>query len=125
MTQARLLFFGLAVIYLAGVVVQFFLAGLGTFGATNFDAHSVFGLFLALMALILLVVAFVGKLPRSLRALTFVLLAVNVLQIFLAQLDVEELAAFHVVNALAIAFIGYEVLERSRRYLAWKLGPGD
>jgi hypothetical protein len=54
-----------------------------------------------------------------------VLLAVNVLQIFLAQLDVEELAAFHVVNALAISFIGYEVMERSRRYLAWKLGPGD
>ncbi|MGH3036565.1 MAG: DUF6220 domain-containing protein [Gaiellaceae bacterium] len=125
MTQARLLFFGLAVIYLAGVGVQFFLAGLGTFGAASFDAHSVFGLFLVLMALILLVVAFVGKLPRSLRALTFVLLAVNVLQIFLAQLDVEELAAFHVVNALAIAFIGYEVMERSRRYLAWKLGPGD
>jgi hypothetical protein len=124
-TQARVLFFGLAVIYLAGIVVQFFLAGLGTFGATSFDAHSAFGLFLALVALILLVVGFVGKVPRSLRALTFVLLAVNVLQIFLAQLDVEELAAFHVVNALAISFIGYEVMERSRRYLAWKLGPGE
>jgi len=120
-TQARVLFFGLAVIYLAGVVVQFFLAGLGTFGATSFDAHQAFGLVLALLTLILLVLAVVGKVPRILIGLAVVLLGLNVLQMFLAQVDVEEVAALHVVNALAIVFVAYEIVQRSRRYLASKM----
>ena len=121
MTQSRVLFFGLAVIYLAGVVVQFFLAGLGTFGATSFDAHQAFGLVLALLTLILLVLAVVGKVPRLLIGLAVVLLGLNVLQMFLAQVDVEEVAALHVVNALAIVFVAYEIVQRSRRYLASKM----
>jgi hypothetical protein len=120
-TQARVLFFGLAVMYLAGVVVQFFLAGLGTFGATSFDAHQAFGLALGLLTLILLVLAVVGKLPRVLIGLAVVLLGLNVLQMFLAQVDVEEVAALHVVNALAVVFVAYEIAQRSRRYLASKM----
>jgi hypothetical protein len=123
-TQARVLFFGLAVIYLAGVVVQFFLAGLGTFGATSFDAHRGLGLVLALVTLILLVLAVVGKVPRILIALAIVLLGLSILQMFLAQVDVEEVAALHVVNALAIVFVAYEIAQRSRRYLASMLGEG-
>jgi hypothetical protein len=120
-TQARVLFFGLAVIYLAGVVVQFFLAGLGTFGATSFDAHQAFGLVLALLTLILLVLAVVGKVPRLLILLSVALLGLNVLQMFLAQVDVDEIAALHVVNALAIVFVAFEIVQRSRRYLASKM----
>jgi hypothetical protein len=120
-TQARVLFFGLAVIYLAGVVVQFFLAGLGTFGATSFDSHQAFGLILALLTLILLVLAVVGKVPRLLIGLAVVLLGLNVLQMFLARIDVDEIAALHVVNALAIVFVAYEIVQRSRRYLASKM----
>jgi hypothetical protein len=120
-TQARVLFFGLAVIYLAGVVVQFFLAGLGTFGASDFDAHRVFGLILALLTLVLLVLAVVGKVPRPLIGLAVLLLGLNVLQMFLAQIDVEEIAALHVVNALAVIFVAYEIMQRSRRYLASKM----
>jgi hypothetical protein len=120
-TQARVLFFGLAVIYLAGVVVQFFLAGLGTFGATSFDAHQVFGLILAVLTLVLLVLAVVGKVPRLLILLAVALLGLNVLQMFLARIDVDEIAALHVVNALAIVFVAYEIVQRSRRYLASKM----
>jgi Family of unknown function (DUF6220) len=125
-TQARVLFFGLAVIYIAGVVVQFFLAGLGTFGATTFDAHRAFGLVLAALTLVLLVLAVVGKVPRLLTGLCVVLLGLNVLQMFLAQVDVEEVAALHVVNALGIVFVAYEIVQRSRRYLASMLtAPGS
>ena len=118
MTQARVLFFGLAVIYLAGVVVQFFLAGLGTFGATTYDAHRAVGLGLGLVSLIMLVLAFVGKVPRSLVALTFTLFGLNVIQLVLAQIDVEEIAALHVVNALAVVYVAHELVQRSRRFLA-------
>jgi uncharacterized protein DUF6220 len=117
-TQARVFFFGLAVIYLAGVVVQFFLAGLGTFGATDFDPHRVFGLILALLTLVLLVLAVVGRLPRLLIGLAVALVGLNVLQMFLARINVDEIAALHVVNALAIVFAAYEIAQRSRRYLA-------
>jgi hypothetical protein len=116
--QARVILFGLAAIYLAGVVVQFFLAGLGTFGATTYDAHRAVGLGLGLVSLIMLVLAFVGKVPRSLVALTFTLFGLNVIQLVLAQIDVEEIAALHVVNALAVVYVAHELVQRSRRFLA-------
>jgi len=116
-TQARVLYYGLAVVYLAGVVVQFFLAGLGSFGATDFDAHSVLGMILLAATVILLVLAVVGKLPRLMILLTLALVALNALQLVLARIDVEEIAALHVVNALAIAALAYELAQRARRYL--------
>jgi Family of unknown function (DUF6220) len=119
--QARVILFGLAAVYLAGVVVQFFLAGLGTFGATTFDAHRAVGLGLALVSLVMVVLAFVGKVPRSLLALTLTLLGLNIVQFVLAQIDVEEIAALHVVNALAVVYVAHELFQRSRRFLAAQL----
>jgi len=120
-TQARVGFYGLAVIYLLGVVVQFFLAGLGAFGATTYDAHRGVGLALGLISLVLLVVAFVAKLPGSQLVLAVVLVVLNILQLFLGQVDVDEVAALHAVNALAIAFVAYELVHRSRHYLVSKM----
>jgi mercuric ion transport protein len=122
MTQSRVIFFGLAWLYLAAVVVQFFLAGLGTFGATTFDAHRAVGLGLGLVSLVMLVLAFVGKVPRSLTALTFTLFGLNVLQLVLARIDVEQIAALHVVNALTVVYVAHELVQRSRRFLAAQLG---
>jgi Family of unknown function (DUF6220) len=119
--QARVILFGLGAVYLAGVVVQFFLAGLGTFGATTFDAHRAVGLGLALASLVMVVLAFVGKVPRSLLALTVTLLGLNIVQFVLAQIDVEEIAALHVVNALAVVYVAHELFQRSRRFLAAQL----
>ena len=121
-TQARVVLFGFATIYLAGVVVQFFLAGLGTFGATTFDAHRGVGFGLGLVSLVMIVLAFVGKVPRSLVALTLTLFALNIVQFVLARIDVDEIAALHVVNALAVVYVAHELVQRSRRYLAAQLG---
>jgi hypothetical protein len=120
--QARVILFGLATIYLAGVIVQFFLAGLGTFGATTFDPHRAVGLGLGIVSLIMVVLAFVGKVPRSLVALTFTLFGLNVVQLVLAQIDIEEIAALHVVNALAVVYVAHELVQRSRRFLAAQIG---
>lgn len=121
MTQSRVLFFGLAVTYLGGVVVQFFLAGLGAFVATGYDPHRALGLILALLSLVLVVLAFVGKVPRTLLGFTLLLLGLNVIQAILVQIDVGEVAALHVVNALAIVYLALQIVERSRRYLVSKL----
>ncbi|HEU4451322.1 MAG TPA: DUF6220 domain-containing protein [Gaiellaceae bacterium] len=121
MAQARIFLFGAAVLYLVGVVVQFFLAGLGTFGATDFGPHRGLGLALGLLSLVVAVLAVVGKVPRFLLALAVVLLGLNVLQLGLARVDVDEIAALHAVNALVVVGVAYEVVQRSRRYLTSKL----
>jgi hypothetical protein len=121
MGQARVVFFGLSAIYLLAVVVQFFLAGLGAFGATTFDAHEAVGYILAGGALLLLATSVVGRLPRRLFLVTLLLVVVNGIQIGLAQIDVEELAALHAVNALVVFIVAHTLMQRSRGYLASKI----
>jgi hypothetical protein len=120
-SQARVVFYGLAVIYLLGVVVQFFLAGLGVFGTTSYDAHRALGFLLGLVAVVLLVLAFGAKLPRPLTGLALLLVLLNIVQVVLIQVDIEEVRALHLVNALAIGLVANMLVHRSRRYLASKL----
>jgi hypothetical protein len=119
-SQARILFFGLTAIYLLAVIVQFFLAGLGAFGG-DWDAHSGVGFVVAIGSLLLLVVAAVARLPRRMFFVTLLLVGLNALQIGLARIDVEELAALHPVNALVIVIVAYSLVQRSRGYLASKI----
>jgi hypothetical protein len=120
-SEARVVFYGLALIYLIGVVVQFFLAGLALFGSTSYDVHRVVGFMLGLVAVALLVIAVAAKMPRSLSGLSIVLVTLNVVQIVLIQVDIEEINALHVVNALAIGLVANMLVQRSRRFLASKL----
>jgi Family of unknown function (DUF6220) len=121
MTQARVLYYGLAVLFLLGVFVQVFLAGLTVFGGTSIDSHRVLGFALTVGALLMLVVAAVGRLPRPTILLTILLLGLAVLQTVLVNIDVDEIAALHTVNALVIAFVAAMCLRRSRDYLASKM----
>lgn len=116
-----MLFYGLSGVYLLGVVVQFFLAGMGAFGATDYEAHRSLGFILGIGSLALLAFAIVGRVPRLVLLLTVLLVGLNVLQIVLANVDVEEIAALHPVNALLLAFVAYELTRRSRRYLTEKI----
>ncbi|HSE80736.1 MAG TPA: DUF6220 domain-containing protein [Gaiellaceae bacterium] len=121
MSEGRVVFYGFAVIYLIGVIVQFFLAGLALFGSTSYDAHQGLGYLLGVLAVVLLVIAVAAKLPRSLTGLSITLVVLNVVQIVLLRSDIAEIDALHVVNALAIAFVANVLAHRSRRYLASKL----
>jgi hypothetical protein len=121
MSQARVIFFGLTVLYLLGVVAQFFLAGLGAFHATGYDAHRALGFILGIGSVVMFVVAVVGRLPRVTLLITLLLLGLNVLQIVLANIDVEAIAALHAVNALLIFVTAHTLMQRSRHYLASKM----
>jgi hypothetical protein len=114
-------FYGLAIVYLLGVVVQFFLAGLALFSAGSYDTHRWVGYVLGVIAVVLLALAIGAKMPRSVTALTTVLVALNAAQIVLVQVDVHEIEALHVVNAVAIAFVANMLVHRSRRYIAARL----
>src|SRR3954468_20633169 len=94
---------GLALLFLAiAALVQFFLAGLMAFGHGGTDAHASIGNLLTVIALILLVLAAVGR-RQALQA-SAVLFALMIIQNVLGMTgdDVSILGALHPVNGLLI-----------------------
>lgn len=117
MHTVRLAFIGVAWLFLACVVVQVFLAGLGVFaGVHNFSLHREFGYAFGWLTLVLLLLALGGRLGRrwiGLSALILVLFAL--LSVFVALREVmPALAALHPVNALAIFGVALHLARRSR-----------
>jgi Family of unknown function (DUF6220) len=123
----------LIAIFAAAVVVQFFLAGLGIFGAIpeedgsttaerwedKIDPHAALGHFLqmgSLLLLLLILIAWTG--PRSIGA-TFALAVLLILQIVLAAVgeDTPAIGALHPVNALLILALSF--------FLAWRAWRGN
>ena len=105
-------------------VVQFFLAGLGIFGASSFAAHESVGYTLHGITLLVLLLAIAG--PRTGRdiGMGVVLLVIATLQIYLpdARGDAPAIAALHPVVALVIlglaTHIGGRYLGRGRGSVA-------
>ncbi|MCW3048133.1 MAG: putative rane protein [Solirubrobacterales bacterium] len=96
---------GLALLFLAAVVVQFFLAGLGAFGE-SYAAHRALGNALGLIGLVLVILAAVGR--REALQASAVLFVLLIVQAILGSVgdDVRVLGALHPVNALAILGVG-------------------
>lgn len=111
-------------LFLGLVAVQFFLAGLGVFRnnpepakkiveSSTFDAHRILGDVLTLLALVILVLAFVTR--RGLR-LCVALLVLMVIQNLLAGLgeDTPVLGGLHGLNALVIVAVAAVLLMQMR-----------
>lgn len=92
---------GLTLLFLVLGVVQFFLAGLGTFGE-GFDAHRGAGAFMVLLSLILLVLALAGR--RQALTASAVLFGLMILQSILANVgeDAPVIGALHPLNGLLV-----------------------
>ena len=109
-----------ALLIAVGAVVQFFLAGVGVFGADSFEAHEGLGWILHTAAILVLIGAIVG--PRTRRAIlmSIVFLVVFTIQVMLpgARDDSPWLAAFHPLLALGVlglaAHIGMPAISRRR-----------
>jgi len=114
----RLLYVGGAGLFLVAVVLQFFLAGLGVFGAASFDAHAVLGHTMWGVAIVLLVLGFLGRLPGRALMLTGFLAVLSFVQSLLPLLkdDLPEIAALHPVVALAIFAVAHVLVRRARGY---------
>ena len=104
-------------VFTLGVIVQFFLAGLGVFrvqdGASNsrfdhvFEPHRVLGNVLLIVALLVLVAALVGRLGRGQALLGLVLALLVFLQSILANSGPSGVRALHpVVAVLILALAG-------------------
>lgn len=119
MTAFRVTYLAFAVLTLALVILQFFLAGLGIFGATSFNAHETVGGVLHVTTLLMLVTAGVAQLGRSPIIFSVGLLVLIIIQSALpgARNDAPGIAALHPVLALVI-FGGS--LQAVQHALAWR-----
>jgi Family of unknown function (DUF6220) len=126
MHAARSLHGGLAHLFAGLVVVQFFLAGLGAFTTihnkkysdANFDAHAILGTLMVVLALVILIVAAVGRWSPWATRLSGALLGLMVVQFALGAIGsgtAPWVGGLHAVNALLITAVAY-LLVRSARH---------
>lgn len=122
----RIAFVVTAWLFLACVVIQVFLAGLGVFaGVGNFETHRGFGYLFGWLTLVLLVLALIGRLGRRWVGLSVLVLLLFALQsVFVAFRDaLPAAAALHPVNALAIFYVAQLMARGSRAVLSTSAGP--
>ena len=106
----------LAALTLLLVTVQFVTAGVGLFGASDFDLHEGLAGIIHLLPLLMLIVALLGRLGRFFALAALGLLVLITVQFALPGLrdDVAELAALHPLNALVIWYLAHMAFLRSR-----------
>jgi hypothetical protein len=110
---ARIGYALLSSVFVLCVLIQVFFAGMGAFGA-DWAWHLTFAHFLELPPLLMVPLAFVGRLPWRLRLLPFGLVVLVGAQYAFANAAVPT-AALHPVNALLIFLISLLIARR-----AWK-----
>jgi hypothetical protein len=96
----------LALFFVAGGVVQFILAGYSAFGGSDWDPHAIWGSILTLVALVVLILAAVGR--RAALQASAILFGLMILQNVLGAVgdDAPILGALHPLNGLVILGAG-------------------
>jgi hypothetical protein len=120
MDVARKSFVGLAWLFVLAVAIQFLLAGLGVLGGGTMEAHRQWGfIVLHLIPILMLIAALVGRMGRTVVALTVLLFLLVFVQPLFAdpQLDPRWLRSLHVLNALFIFALGHHLAQRGRKLL--------
>jgi Family of unknown function (DUF6220) len=107
---------GLAWVILAGVLLQFYLAGMALFGAASFEFHRTLGYLLTVPILLLLILALVGLVGWRLIALSALLVILTIVQMMLPSLRISApwVAALHPVNALALLGVSVSIALQGR-----------
>lgn len=109
----RIAFAGVAWLFVAMVVVQVFLIGLGLFGDPAYrETHREFGYtWIGLVALVLLIVAIAARPGRPYLAPVVVLFILYIVQTTLPafRADYPAIAALHPVLALGIFVLGLRI----------------
>lgn len=105
----------LAWLFLAGVVVQVLLAGMGLFELTDWTTHAGFGWGLSLVPVLLVVLAATARVDADTGLLT-IFLAISAFfqpELAAARHTSPVVAAFHPVNALILFVLAWLVARRS------------
>ena len=118
MNVGRRFFVGFAWLFVLAVAIQFLLAGLGVLGGESMELHRQWGfVVLHLIPIVMLIAAIVGRMGRTVIALTIGLIVLVFLQPLFAdaQLDPLWLRSLHVLNALFIFVLGHHLAQRGTR----------
>ncbi len=126
MRAARSLHGGLAHVFAGLIIVQFFLAGLGAFATVhnkkfsdnNFGPHGALGTLLVVFALVILLVALVGRWSGRATKLSAALFGLMVVQFILGISGAGTaawLGGLHATNALIITAVTYLLVRDARR----------
>lgn len=121
MTRAlRITYVLVAWLYLAGLVVVAFAAGLGLLGGSSMDLHINAGYILHLAPILLLLAAWGARVGQPTIWWVVALSVSGLLQPMLPLLrdSVQFLAALHPLNAMVLFFLAFTVAWRSRTFLA-------
>jgi hypothetical protein len=102
---------GLIWLFLAALVVQTFLAGVGLFGAGDMEAHILVGWFLHLPVALILVAALVARVGRPTIWWVLALFVSGVVQPLLPGFrgDLPWLAALHPLNAIILTVVAVKL----------------
>lgn len=120
---ARITYRWLAWLFVACVLVQFFLAGLGVFaGAANFELHRTWGYTFGYLLIFMVIAGLVGRMPRAAWAAPIGVMVLFALQsVFVAlRTGAPVIAALHPVNAVAIFAAAWWI---ARSSAAWQSIP--
>jgi Family of unknown function (DUF6220) len=126
MRAARSLHGGLAHLFAGLIVIQFFLAGLGAFTTihnkkfsdNNFGPHAILGTLMVVIALVILIVALVGRWsPRAtkLSAGLFGLMVVQLVLGIVGSGTAPWVGGLHAANALLVTGVAYLLVREARR----------
>jgi hypothetical protein len=127
---SRIAYLAFALLFVAGILFQVFLVGLGLFaGQLTWSTHVGFGQWLGIAPFLLVILSFVGRLPRSEKWLAGSLFGVFLFQaeVFAAIRHLAPLlAALHPVLALVLFATGVLVAQRARARLRepLEINPG-
>jgi hypothetical protein len=114
---ARFIYTGTAWLFVAGVMVQVFLAGMVVVARQiSWNNHISLGHILSAPLLFMLVTMYLGRLPRRVKMLTWILFAVYAIQadvIIFMRLQAPVISAFHPVLALVDFTLGYALARQA------------
>ncbi|HEY8177788.1 MAG TPA: DUF6220 domain-containing protein [Candidatus Limnocylindria bacterium] len=116
----RYLFAASAVLFVVGIVVQIFLAGLGLpgLGGGGMQTHIDFGYTLSLAPIVPLILAWPARAGRRTIVMCAVLLVITFVQTLLPSAaagrgDIPWIAALHPINAFIVLGLGIAVARRA------------
>ena len=116
---ARLAFGWIAWLFVACVIVQFFLAGMGVFaGAANFATHRDFGYLFGWLLVLLLIAAIVGRMgSRAIGGALLLMVLFAMQSVFVALRDsLPVVAALHPLNGVAIFTLALYLARATMRW---------
>lgn len=115
---ARILYAASAFALVLGVFAQVYLAMAAISSKYgSWSSHYMVGYIMAVPILLMVVSAFVGKMPRPIPMLSIAILLLYVLQHGLTRMGIPVAAAFHGVNALVLYTLAHKVAIDSVRLI--------